>query len=193
MPVTWDRLIDQAAYAAILPFFEAKLDHAQSLICRFKDPQHNYLTALKLIEGATQKDPNYVLLMDLMKASEKIETSWILCVLKAIDTPAWFIKYTEWVLHKDRNATPRIKQTLLQPLNMKRGIDMGRACSVLVFCCAIDPVLTPMPKLKVKEPTWTTPHSETATFNSWKRRKCPSKNSMTPAYKRLGTTAAKLG
>jgi hypothetical protein len=28
MPVTWDRLIDQAAYAAIVPFFEAQLSHA---------------------------------------------------------------------------------------------------------------------------------------------------------------------
>ena len=40
MPVTWDRLIDQAAYAAILPFFEAKLDHAQNLIC---GPQKYFL------------------------------------------------------------------------------------------------------------------------------------------------------
>ena len=41
MPVTWDRLIDQAAYAAILPFFEAKLDHAQS------SKTHNTTTSLR--------------------------------------------------------------------------------------------------------------------------------------------------
>ena len=150
MPVTWDRLIDQAVYAAILPFFESKLDHAQSLISKFKDPQHNYLAALKLLESATPTNKTYVMLMDLMKAFEKIETAWILTVLSAIDAPEWFISYTKWVLHKDRNATPRIKQTLLQPLNLKRGIDMGRACSVLLFCCAIDPFISLMPKIEVK-------------------------------------------
>jgi hypothetical protein len=73
MPVTWDRLIDHAVYASILPFFVSKLDHAQSLVSKFKDPQHNYLAALKLIVSATPKCPNFVMIMDLMKAFEKLK------------------------------------------------------------------------------------------------------------------------
>jgi hypothetical protein len=133
-----------------LPFFEAKLSHAQSLIGKFKDPQHNFLVAWKLIESSTPKNPTFVMLMDLMKAFEKIEASWILAVLQTLETPEWFIQYTRWVLHEQRTSTPRIKQTLLKPLNLKRGIDMGRACSVLLFCCAMDPFLALMPEIKVK-------------------------------------------
>ena len=79
--------------------------------------------------------------MDLMKAFEKIESTWIISVLLALNTPTWFVNYTKWVLMKGRTSTPRITGQLLPPLQMQRGVDMGRACSVLLFCCAIDPFL----------------------------------------------------
>ena len=150
MPVTWDRLIDHAVYSRILPFFETHLDNSQSLISRFKDPQHNYLRALELMENGTTAKPSFVLLMDLMKAFEKVEVPWVLSVLQRLQVPSWFLKYTTWVLHKDRTSTPRIRSTMLSPINITRGLDMGRACSVLLFCAAIDPYVSRLEALDLK-------------------------------------------
>ena len=103
-----------------LSLLQKKLDHAQSLISHFKEPQHNYLTADYIIEKSTTHKNAHVLLMDLMKAFEKIESSWIINVLTVLQTPAWFIDYTKWVLMKGRTSTPRITGQLLPPLQMQR-------------------------------------------------------------------------
>ena len=123
-------------------FFAKKIHKAQSLLSFFKEPQHNYLQATNLLYKGTTAKPTFVLLMDLMKAFEKIETRWILQVLVAVDSPAWFVSYTEWVLGKQRQSIAKIKGTFCQPLAITKGLDMGRACSVLLFCTAVDPFLT---------------------------------------------------
>jgi hypothetical protein len=55
------------------------------MLSYFKEPQHNYLQAKIFIQQGTTARPTFILLMDLMKAFEKIEAAWILQVLKAID------------------------------------------------------------------------------------------------------------
>ena len=138
MPLVYDRLMDKVVFASAFPWFASKLHPAQSLISQIKEPQYNYLEAQTFLQQASGLSA--ALLVDLAKAFERVNVQWLLRLLQHYNAPRWLIKYVHWTL-SNRVTTPKIRGHLTEPLIPLVGLDMGRACSVLLFCLSIDPMI----------------------------------------------------
>ena len=79
--------------------------------------------------------------LDLSKAFERINPYWILQILSARKAPWWIIMYTRHIL-LFRRCRHKVQGKLLPSKMIVTGVDMGRSFSVLLFCVAMDPVLT---------------------------------------------------
>jgi hypothetical protein len=124
--------------ASTFEWFATSLHPSQSLLSIIKEPQYNYLEVQKFIQRA--KSLSAALLVDLAKAFERVNIPWLLRLLHHYHAPKWLIAYFSWTLSK-RTTTPKIRGHLTASLIPVVGLDMGRACSVLLFCLSIDPLL----------------------------------------------------
>ena len=61
-------------------------------------------------------------------------------LLKQYGAPHCLFNYWTWVF-KDRTTVPKIPNHLAWPVTPRVGLDMGRACSVLLFCLSVDPLV----------------------------------------------------
>ena len=138
MPRVFDRLIDKVVFAHSFDWFASVLRGAQSLVGLVKDPQFNYLLAQTFL---SERGPlKSALLIDLAKAFERVNVFWLMHLLQQYGAPGWLRKYFAWVFTK-RTTVPKILNHLASPLVPTVGLDMGRACSVLLFCLSIDPLV----------------------------------------------------
>jgi hypothetical protein len=135
-PRVFDRLIDKVVFAHAFDWFATVLHCSQSLISQTKDPQFNYLLAQTFL---AEKGPlKTTLLVDLAKAFERVDTRWLLFLLRHYGAPQWLQAYCRWVF-RNRVTVPKVLNHLAPPIEPTVGLDMGRACSVLLFCLTIDP------------------------------------------------------
>ena len=137
MPLVFDRLIDKTVFAVITPWFKAMLHHSQSLISELKDAQFNYLCAQQHLKHGNARP--LALLIDLAKAFERVDLSWLCHLLAHYNAPLWFQKYCKWTWHA-RSTTTKVMNHLSPAFHPTVGLDMGRACSVLLFCLSVDPL-----------------------------------------------------
>ena len=138
MPLVYDRILDKAVFKSAFSWFASVLHPCQSLVDVIKDAQFNFCEAQKLLKKhATQLAAT--LLVDLSKASERVNLSWLEFLLKWYQAPEWLQCYFTWTWSL-RTTTTKISNRLVNSFSPLVGLDMGRACSVLLFCLSIDPL-----------------------------------------------------
>ena len=100
LPNTCDRIVDRAAYAKFCAILIGFLHPAQALLNAFREPQFNYLEIQNLLDGSLNHSS--VLLSDLAKAFERVNSHWIMHVLFAREAPFWVLSYCRHVLFARR-------------------------------------------------------------------------------------------
>jgi len=78
-------------------------------------------------------------LIDLSKAFERVNLSWLLFLLRRYHAPVWLCNYFSWTFSR-RTTVSKITGRLVSQFEPLVGLDMGRACSVLLFCLSVDPM-----------------------------------------------------
>ena len=138
MPSTFERVID-GTIASVLTKAVAPLLHpSQTVLNVFREPQGAVQSVQTILD---QSLPCAVLSLDLSKAFERINPYWILQILAACKAPLWIITYTRHIL-LFRRSRHKVQGRLLPSKMIVTGVDMGRSFSVLLFCIAMDPILT---------------------------------------------------
>ena len=138
MPSTFERVID-GTIASVLTKAVAPLLHpSQTVLNVFREPQGAVQSVQTILD---QSLPCAVLSLDLSKAFERINPYWILQILAACKAPLWIITYTRHIL-LFRRSRHKVQGRLLPSKMIVTGVDMGRSFSVLLFCLAMDPILT---------------------------------------------------
>ena len=106
------------------------LHPSQTVLNLFREPQ----SAVQSVQSTLDHDtPCACLSLDLSKAFERINPYWILQILSACKAPLWVIHGIPDIFSFSEDVGTRYKAN---------GVDMGRSFSVLLFCVAMDPVLT---------------------------------------------------
>ena len=146
MPRVFDRILDKVVFAQAYDWFASVLHEAQSLISQIKDPQLNYILAQAYLGASGPLKA--ALLIDLAKAFERVNLDWLQLLLIRYRAPKWLIQYVLWTT-SSRVTIPKITNKLAPPIIPTVGLDMGRACSVLLFCLAIDPLVRQLNRLKL--------------------------------------------
>ena len=118
MPSTFERVIDGSIATVMTKAIAPLLHPSQTVLNLFREPQSAVQSVQTTLDQAS---PCAVLSLDLSKAFERINPYWILQILTACKAPLWIIMHTRMIV---------------------TGVDMGRSFSVLLFCVAMDPVLT---------------------------------------------------
>ena len=136
LPNTCDRIVDRAAYTLFCQSLIGNLHPAQTLLKLFRELQGNYLAVQHFLDS--QDNTHCVLLSDLAKAFERVNSHWIIHVLAARGVTFWIISYCRHILF-GRKVLHKIGSTFRPSFPINIGVDMGRTFSVLLFCIAIDP------------------------------------------------------
>ena len=138
MPSTFERVIDGSIATVMTKAIAPLLHPSQTVLNLFREPQ----SAVQSVQSALDHDtPCACLSLDLSKAFERINPYWILQILSACKAPLWIIMYTRHIL-LFRRCRHKVQGKLLPSKMIVTGVDMGRSFSVLLFCVAMDPVLT---------------------------------------------------
>ena len=138
MPSTFERVIDGTIASALTKVVAPLLHPSQTVLNLFREPQSAVQSVQTILD---QSLPCAVLSLDLSKAFERINPYWILQILAACKAPLWIITYTRHIL-LFRRSRHKVQGRLLPSKMIVTGVDMGRSFSVLLFCIAMDPVLT---------------------------------------------------
>ena len=138
MPSTFERVIDGTVASALTKVVAPLLHPSQTVLNVFREPQGAVQTVQTILD---QSLPCAVLSLDLSKAFERINPYWILQILAACKAPLWIIAYTRHIL-LFRRSRHKVQGRLLPSKMIVTGVDMGRSFSVLLFCIAMDPILT---------------------------------------------------
>jgi ribonuclease HI len=143
LPTCFLRITSAAVYTQMQASLPALLHPSQALLNSFREPQGNFSDAHHFLRKpcGTSSPLTSVVLTDYMKAFELVNPRWILAVLEARQAPIWLLKYATFILG-GRRVTPKIMNRLMKALNVLVGVDMGAALSPLLFCLAMDPLLT---------------------------------------------------
>ena len=138
MPSTFERVIDGSIATVMTRAIAPLLHPSQTVLNLFREPQ----SAVQSVQSVLDQDaPCACLSLDLSKAFERINPYWILQILSACKAPWWIIMYTRHIL-LFRRCRHKVQGKLLPSKMIVTGVDMGRSFSVLLFCVAMDPVLT---------------------------------------------------
>ena len=138
MPSTFERVIDGSIATVMTKAIAPLLHPSQTVLNVFREPQ----SAVQSVQAVLDQDaPCACLSLDLSKAFERINPYWILQILSACKAPWWIIMYTRHIL-LFRRCRHKVQGKLLPSKMIVTGVDMGRSFSVLLFCVAMDPVLT---------------------------------------------------
>ena len=138
MPSTFERVIDGSIATVLTKVIAPLLHPSQTVLNIFREPQ----SAVQSVQTTLDQTlPCAVLSLDLSKAFERINPYWILQILTACKAPLWIIMYTRHIL-LFRRCRHKVQGKLLPSRMIVTGVDMGRSFSVLLFCVAMDPVLT---------------------------------------------------
>ena len=140
MPSTFERVIDGSIATVMTKAIAPLLHPSQTVLNLFREPQSAVQSVQATLDQAL---PCAVLSLDLSKAFERINPYWILIlqILTACRAPLWVIMYTRHIL-LFRRCRHKVQGKLLPSKMIVTGVDMGRSFSVLLFCVAMDPVLT---------------------------------------------------
>lgn len=138
MPSTFERVIDGSIAAVLTKAIAPLLHPSQTVLNLFREPQSAVQSVQTTLD---QVLPCAVLSLDLSKAFERINPFGILQILSACRAPLWIIMYTRHIL-LFRRCRHKVQGGLLPSRMIVTGVDMGRSFSVLLFCIAMDPVLT---------------------------------------------------
>ena len=138
VPSTFERVIDGSIATVMTKAIAPLLHPSQTVLNVFREPQ----SAVQSVQAVLDQDaPCACLSLDLSKAFERINPHWILQILSACKAPWWIIMYTRHIL-LFRRCRHKVQGKLLPSKMIVTGVDMGRSFSVLLFCVAMDPVLT---------------------------------------------------
>ena len=121
MPNTLDRLVDGTIASVVMKAVAPNMHPSQTVMSMFKEPARA-VTAIQSFLDSSKA--SCALLADLSKAFERVNSYWILTLLRSKGAPAWVIRYSRFVLF-ERRVTHK---------------DMGRSFSVFLFCFAMDPL-----------------------------------------------------
>ena len=138
MPSTFERVIDGSIATVMTRAIAPLLHPSQTVLNLFRELQ----SAVQSVQSVLDQDaPCTCLSLDLSKAFERINPYWILQILSACKAPWWIIMYTRHIL-LFRRCRHKVQGKLLPSKMIVTGVDMGRSFSVLLFCVAMDLVLT---------------------------------------------------
>ena len=138
MPSTFERIIDGSIATVLTKAIAPLLHPSQTVLNLFREPQG----AVQSIQNTLDhRLPCAVLSLDLSKAFERVNPYWLLQILSACRAPLWVIAYTRHIL-LFRRCRHKVQGRLLPSRMIVTGVDMGRSFSVLLFCIAMDPILT---------------------------------------------------
>ena len=135
---TFERVIDGSIAMVLTKVIAPLLHPSQTVLNLFREPQGAVQSVQTTLDQAL---PCAVLSLDLSKAFERINPHWILQILTACKAPLWVISYTRHIL-LFRRCRHKVQGKLLPSRMIVTGVDMGRSFSVLLFCVAMDPILT---------------------------------------------------
>ena len=138
MPSTFERVIDGTIASTLTKVIAPLLHPSQTVLNLFREPQSAVQSVQTILD---QSLPCAVLSLDLSKAFERINPYWILQILAACKAPLWIITYTRHIL-LFRRSRHKVQGRLLPSRMIVTGVDMGRSFSVLLFCIAMDPILS---------------------------------------------------
>ena len=147
MPQVYDRIIDKVMFAFLFTWFSSVLHPSQSLLSIIKEPQFNFFEAQKFLNSAEEFAAT--LLIDLSKAFERVNLKWLTYLLQRYNAPAFVQRYFEWTF-SNRVSIAKVAGHLTEPIKPVVGLDMGRACSVLLFCLSIDPLFWHIHSLRLQ-------------------------------------------
>jgi len=102
----------------------------------FKEPQKAVTAIHNILDGTSLA---CALLADLSKAFERVNSHWILELLRIRQAPRWLVVYTKFILF-NRRVTHKVQGRFLPSRVILQGVDMGRSFSVYLFCLAMDPL-----------------------------------------------------
>ena len=138
MPSTFERVVDGTIASYLVKFVASTLHPAQVVLNEFREPQQGVHNIQEVLDSHTAA---VALSLDLSKAFERINPYWILHILAIRNAPYWVIQYTKYILF-GRRAKQKVQGKLLPAKEIATGVDMGRSFSVLLFCIAMDPILS---------------------------------------------------
>ena len=138
MPSTFERVVDGTIASHLVKIVASTLRPAQVVLNEFCEPQQGVHNIQEILDSGTS---SVALSLDLSKAFERINPWWILHVLAIRNAPYWVLQYTKYILF-ERRAKQKVQGKLLPAKEIATGVDMGRSFSVLLFCIAMDPVLS---------------------------------------------------
>ena len=138
MPSTFERVVDGTIASHLAKLVAPALHPAQVVLNEIREPQQRVHNIPAVLDSGTAA---VALSLDLSKAFERIIHWWILHVLAIRNAPYWILQYTKYILF-ERRAKQKVQGKLLPAKEIATGVDMGRSFSVLLFCIAMDPVLS---------------------------------------------------
>ena len=138
MPSTFERIIDGSIATVLTKAIAPLLHPSQTVLNLFREPQGAVQSVQNILDHQL---PCAVLSLDLSKAFERVNPYWLLQILSACRAPLWVIAYTRHIL-LFRRCRHKVQGRLLPSRMIVTGVDMGRSFSVLLFCIAMDPILT---------------------------------------------------
>jgi len=138
MPLVYDRIMDKVVFKAAFSWFSQVLHPSQSLVDVIKEAQYNFCEAQRLLRAHVNRLAA-TLLIDLSKAFERVNLNWLLFLLRRYRAPEWLYNYFAWTF-SSRTTISKITGCLVSRFEPLVGLDMGRACSVLLFCLSVDPM-----------------------------------------------------
>ena len=122
MPNTLDRLVDGTIASVVMKAVAPNMHPSQTVISMFKEPARA-VTAIQSFLDSSKA--SCALLADLSKAFERVNSYWILALLRSKGAPAWVIRYSHFVLF-ERRVTHKVQGRLLPSRVIRQGVDMER-------------------------------------------------------------------
>ncbi len=145
---TDNRLLASTVAHLIMPVVSELVDPSQKGFMSGKNGHEHTLKINEFFfEGVKQNTQRLVFFLDTAKAFDSIDHSWALRVLCKAGFPPWVIAFVKGSLSEVK-VSPCFGRSLVDWINILRGVKQGCPLSPLIFILAYDPLLHALSKLK---------------------------------------------
>jgi ribonuclease HI/exonuclease III len=145
---TDNRLLASVVSHSIMPAVSELVDPSQRGFLAGKNGHEHTLKINEFFfQGVKQNIQRLCFFLDTAKAFDSIDHSWALRVLSKAGFPSWLLAFVRGSLH-DVKVSPCFGRSLVEWIDIRRGVKQGCPLSPLIFILAYDPLLDALSKLK---------------------------------------------
>ena len=138
---TDNRLLASTVANLVMPAVTALVEPSQKGFLWGKNGMDHVCDINKFFfEGVKLDKQHLCFFLDTAKAFDSIDHQWALQVLARMGFPAWFISFVKGSLN-DVRVSPCFGHSLLDWIDIKRGVKQGCPLSPLIFILAYEPLL----------------------------------------------------